>query len=225
MHDSIDGFTPAFVPLDPNLAPGAFQSYLNAVESQNDAVSDAEAVYSPLVESRLTAANAIKEKALRVKDYVNANVAWKKYVKAITAAADNVRGYSLPKKALLPPASVVPPTPKKVGQGARSQQGFADLESLFGKLINQVEKITGYTAPALSGLTIAELKAQDAAFTLLNDDVSEAEADLSEAQRVRKDFYDGENGLKEKMKCIKKAVRSQYGNASPQYAAVSGIKL
>ena len=173
----------------------------------------------------MTAAEALKNKALRVKDYVNANMAWKKYVKPITTAADDVRGYSVPKKVASPPAGVVPPVPKKAGHGARSQQGYADLESLLGKLIEQVEKITGDTALANFGLTIAELTAQDAAFTLLNDDVSEAEADLSEAQRIRKDYYDGGNGLKEKMKCIKKAVRSQYGSASPQYATVSGIKL
>ena len=225
MHDAIDGFTPAFAPLDPNLAPGAFQSYLNGVEAQNDAVSDADAVYSPLTDARTAAALGVKDKALRVKDYVSANVAWRKYLNAISTAADNLRGYRLPKKVPTPPAGAVPPPPKKVGQGARSQQGYADLENLFGKLIKQVEKITGYTAPAGSGLTIAEIKAQDAAFTQLNDDVSEAEATLSEAQRVRKDFYDGENGLKEKMKCIKKAVRSQYGSASPQYAAVNAIKL
>jgi hypothetical protein len=85
--------------------------------------------------------------------------------------------------------------------------------------------VTGYAATVGSGLMITELTAQDAAFTLLNDNVSEAEETLAEAQRIRKDFYDGENGLKEKMKSIKKAVRSQYGSASTQYAAVVGIAL
>lgn len=225
MHDVIDGFTPVFAPLDPNIVAGAFQSYLNGVEQQNDAVSEAEALLSPLVESRVTATEGLKDKALRIKDYVSANAIWKKYVKVITAAADNVRGYSLPKKVATPPPGSPPAAPKKAAQGARSQQGYADLEKLFGKLLAQLKKITGYTATAGSGLTVAELTAQDGAFTTLNDDVSEAEAVLAEAQRVRKDFYDGENGLKEKMKCIKKAVRSQYGIASPQYAAVRGIAL
>ncbi len=225
MHDAIDGFAPVFAPQDPNLAPSAFQSYLNGVEEKNNDVSEAEAVLTPLTDERVTSAEALKDKALRVKDHVSANVVWKKHLKAISAAADDVRGYSLPKKVAPPPAGSPPPVPKKARQGARSQQSFADLEKLFGKLLAQVRKVTGYAAAAGSGLTIAELTAQDDAFTLLNDNVSEAEADLSEAQRIRKDFYDGENGLREKMKSIKKAVRSQYGSASTQYAAVVGIAL
>jgi hypothetical protein len=225
MHDEIAGFTPAFAPQDPNLTPSAFQSYVNAVEAQNDAVSEAESVLSPLTDSRLVAAAALKDKALRVKDFVGANVAWKKYLPAITKAADAVRGYVISKKATPPPAGTTPAPAKKARQGSRSQQGYADLEKLFGKLIAQVAKITGYTAPANSGLTKAELDTQDGTFTNLNDEVSTAESNLSEAQRIRKDYYDGENGLKEKMKCIKKAVRSQYGASSTQYAAVKGIAL
>lgn len=225
MHDAIDGFAPAFNPQDSNLAAGAFQSYLNGVEATNDAVSEAEAVLTPLTDERTAAAEALKDKALRVKDHVGANVAWKKHLKAISAAADNVRGYSLPKKVVPPPAGSPPPVPKKARQGARSQQSFADLEKLFGKLLAQVKKVTGYAATVGSGLMITELTAQDDAFTLLNDNVSEAEETLSEAQRIRKDFYDGENGLREKMKSIKKAVRAQYGSASTQYAAVVGIAL
>ena len=225
LHDAIAGFIPAFAPLDANINAGSFQSYLNGVEDKNDDVSDAEATLSPLVDSRIAAADDLKDKALRIKDYVSANAAWKKYVKVITAAADNVRGYSLPKKVATPPPGSPPAAPKKAAQGARSQQSYADLEKLFGKLIAQVKKITGYTATAGSGLVITELTAQDTAYTLLNDSVSEAEATLGEAQRIRKDYYDGENGLKEKMKAIKKAVRSQYGSASTQYAAVKGILL
>ena len=225
MQDVIAGFVPAFTPQDANLSPNAFQSYINGVETKNDIVSNAESTLSPLTEARFTASTGIKDKALRVKDFIGANIVWKKYLNAVTKAADTVRGYVIPKKTAAPVAGAAPVAAKKARQGARSQQGFADLEKLFGKLIAQVGKITGYTAPANSGLTKAELEAQDAAFTTLNDEVSTAEADLAEAQRIRKDFYDGENGLKEKMKCIKKAVRSQYGINSTQYAAVKGIGL
>ena len=225
MHAVIDAMTPPFNPTDANLAPGAFQSYLNGVESANDDVSTAESVLTPLTDDRFAAADALKDKALRLKDHVGANVAWKKYVKAVTTAADAVRGYRAPKKpaAPVPGAPVAPP--KRARQGARSQQGFADLEKLFGKLIAQIKKVTGYTAAANSELRIVDIEAQDAAFTTLNDDVSTAEANLDEAQRIRKDYYDGENGLREKMKCIKKAVRSQYGAKSTQYAAVNAVKI
>ena len=225
MHAAIDTLVPPFTPEDPNLAPGAFQSYLNGIEAANDDVSEAEAVLTPLTDDRFAAADGLKDKALRLKDHVGANIAWKKHVKAVSAAADAVRGYRAPKKPATPAPGAAPAAPKPARQGARSQQGFADLEKLFGKLIAQMKKVVGFSAPANSGLTIAAITAQDAAFTTLNDDVSTAEANLDEAQRIRKDFYDGENGLSEKMKCIKKAVRAQYGAKSTQYAAVNAVKI
>ena len=225
MHAIIDGFNPLFTPEDPNIAPGAFQSYLNGVEQANDDVSDAEATLTPMTDERFASADALKDKALRLKDHVGANIAWKKHIKAVSAAADAVRGYRAPKKPAAPAPGATPVPPKPARQGARSQQGFADLEKLFGKLISQIKKVTGFSAAANSGLTIAAIEAQDAAFTLLNDNVSTAEANLDEAQRIRKDYYDGENGLSEKMKCIKKAVRAQYGIKSTQYAAVNAVKL
>jgi hypothetical protein len=225
LQSTIAGFTPSFTPQDANLSPSAFQSYINGVEAANDAVDDADAVFSPLVESRIQAAEAVKEKALRVKDYVSSNVAWKKYFKSVASAADAVRGYRIAKKSPAPaPGSPSSPA-TKARQGARSQQGFGDLEKLYGKLVIQIGKIVGYTAPAGSGLLKADLDALDASYAALNNSIAAAEADLTEAQRIRKDYYDGENGLKEKMKCIKMAVRSQYGINSTQYAAVKGIGL
>jgi hypothetical protein len=76
---------------------------------------------SPLVESRIQAAEAVKDKALRVKDYVSSNVAWKKYSKSVASAADAVRGYRIAKKSPAPaPGSPSSPA-KKARQGARSQ--------------------------------------------------------------------------------------------------------
>lgn len=225
MHDIIAEFTPAFAPTDANIAPTAFQSYLNGVEAANDAVSDAEATLKPLTDQRAADAEALRDKALRIKSFVSANVAWKKWLPAIKTAADAMRGYRVNKKpATTPPGGGGEPAPK-AGIGARTQRGYGDMEKLFGKLLIQVQKITGYTAPAASGLTVAELQAQDAAFVTLNDDTSEAEATLGEKQRERSSFYDGEGGLREKMKAIKAAVRAQYGNGSPEHVAVKGIAL
>ena len=225
MQSKIAGFIPAFAPADPNITKDAFQSYLGGVETSNNAVAEVEATLDPMITERIDAAEALKDKALRVKDYVSSNIAWKKFLAAITTAADAVRGYRTPKKSPAPVLGAAPVPKKRANNGSRSQQGFADLEKLFGKLITQVKKVTGYTAIAGSGLSVADLEAQDSVFTQLNDDVSDAEADLEEKQRQRNDFYDGEGGLKEKMKAIKKAVRAQYGSTSDQYAAVSGIGL
>ena len=189
----------------------------------NNAVSTAEAELTPLSGGRVADARELRAMALRVKDHVKANLLWKKHARAIGAAADAVRGYRPTKKAAAPSseAGSVPPKPKRRGSGP--QYSYANLAKLFAKLITRLTKIAGYVAMTGSGLTIAELSAQKAAFSALNDTISTAETDLSEARRIRKEFYDGDAGLRVKMKCTKHAVRSQYGAASPQFAAIRTI--
>ena len=92
-------------------------------------------------------------------------------------------------------------------------------------MIKAVAKITGYTATVGSGLVLTELTAQETAYNALNSAVLDAESTLDEAQTTRTNFFDGEGGLKEKMKSIKKAVSGQYGRGSDQAASVKGIAL
>ncbi len=222
MQAAIAGFTPVFVPTDPNLAAGAFESYLNAVEAANGTVSDAEMTMSLAVSARRTGAEGVQDVALRVRDHVGANVAWKACQANVAMAAKLVRGTHVNRK----PKAEPPEAPaKKARMGAQSQQGFADIAKNFGKLIAAVKKVPGYSAPAGSGLTVVELEARAAAFGVLNQALTDAEAELGEQQRMRGEYYDGENGLRDKMTAIKKAVRSQYGTSSPEYLAVKGIGL
>lgn len=226
MHSFIDGFTPAFAPQDPNIAPSAFESYCNGCEGANNDVSEAESVLTTVTGERSDAAAALQAKAGQVQDYVEANVAWKKYHKSIIDASRAVRGISTPARKAPAPAPGTPPPPVKPARsGAKSQQGYADLSKHFAKLIKAVAKITGYAAAVGSGLQITELTAQETAYNALNSAVLDAEATLDEAQTTRTNFYDGEGGLKEKMKAIKKAVAGQYGRGSDQAAAVKGIAL
>lgn len=226
MHSFIDGFTPAFAPLDPNIAPSAFQSYCNGCEAASNDVSAAEATYTTVTGERSSAADALKARAGQVQDYVEANVAWKKFHQSIIDASRAVRGISTPaRKAPAPPAGSPPPPVKPARSGARSQQGFADIAKHFSKLLKAVAKITGYSATVGSGLVLTELTAQETAYNALNSAVLDAEATLDEAQTTRTNFFDGEGGLKEKMKAIKKAVSGQYGRGSDQAASVNGIAL
>lgn len=226
MHTFIDGFTPAFAPLDPNIAPSAFQSYCGGCEGANTNVSEAESVLTTVTGERSDAAAALQAKAGQVQDYVEANVAWKKFQKSIIDASRAVRGVSTPaRKAPAPPAGSPPPPVKPARSGAKSQQGYYDIAKHFSKLVKAIGKITGYTATVGSGLQITELTAQETAYNGLNSAVLDAESTLDEAQTTRTNFFDGEGGLKEKMKAIKKAVSGQYGRGSDQAAAVKGIAL
>ena len=44
-------------------------------------------------------------------------------------------------------------------------------------------------------------------------------------QKARLEAYDGEAGLRAKMKAIKEAVRSRYGSSSAEFQQVKGIKV
>ena len=162
LQAAIAGFTPIFVPQDSNLAPDAFLSTIGSIEEANDNVSDAEAILNPLVQDRLTATDELKAKALRVKDFVTSVITWKKSHTTVSRAADKVRGYRPPKKPPVTPPGGTTPPPKPPGSGSRSQQGYRDIERLFKKLIEAVEKVTGYTAPALSALLLGRIRKQEA---------------------------------------------------------------
>ena len=222
LHAFIVGFTPLFAPLDPNITAGAFLSYCNGCEAANTVVSDAEADYTNKTGDRAAAAADLKALAARVEDSVTSNVAWKKFHKSVIDASQAVRGTKTPgKKPALAPGT----PPKRARQGAFSQQGYQDIAKHFGKLIKAIEKITSYTILPGSGLAVVDLNVALATFTALNSSVQGAEATLDVAQTNRSAFYDGEGGLKEKMKAIKKATSGQYGRGSAQFASISGIAL
>ncbi len=221
----IAGFVPVFAPADPNIAAGAFLSYCNGCEGANTAVSGAETDYTNKTGDRIAATAAIKALAGRVEDSVTSNVAWKKFHKSIIAASQAVRGTKTPTKKPAPPAGAAAPAPKPARKGAQSQQGFSDIAKHFGKLVAAVEKITTYSAAPGSDLALVDLNASLAAYVALNSSVQTAEVTLDTAQTTRLAFYDGEGGLKEKMKSIKKATGGQYGRASTQYASIKGIAV
>lgn len=220
----IAGFSPVFNPADSDLTAANFANFLAQIDTLNDTISAAEASLTLLIHDRVTATAEAREKARRIRDYVLSVVTWEKYHDTVTKAASKMLGYAAPGKKGEPPATPPGTPPKKTGSGAKTQRAFDDVERHFKKLIEAVKKITGYTAPALSGLTIAELEAQQTAYKNLNADVNTADSALGELQRDRLQLYDGENGLSDKMTAIKKAVGAQYGTKSTEAAAAKAIK-
>ncbi len=221
----IAGFSPVFNPADSDLTAASFANFLADLDAKNNAVDAAEPTLTLLIHDRITATAEAREKARRIRDYVTSVVTWKKYHDTITKAASKMLGYAASSKKAAPPAQPPATPPKKVGIGAKTQRAFDDVERFFKKLNEAVKKITGFTAPALSGLTIAELETQQTAYKDLNSAVNTADSALDDLQRDRQQIYDGENGLSDKMRAIKKAVGAQYGLKSTEAAAAKAIKI
>ena len=220
----IVGFSPVFNPADSNLTAASFANFLTDVNALNDAIDPAEATLTLLIQDRVTATAEVHEKARRIRDYVTSVVTWKKYHDTVIKAAGKVLGYAVPKKVIAPPTPPPATPPKKTGSGAKTQRAFDDVERFFKKLNEAVKKITGFIAPSPSGLSIAELEAQQTAYKDLNSAVNTADGALGDLQRDRKQAYDGENSLIEKVRAIKKAVSAQYGPNSTEAAAAKAIK-
>lgn len=89
-----------------------------------------------------------------------------------------------------------------------------------------MKKIPTYAAPAGSSLAVAELTALRDALHTQNQICNEAEVSLRMAVAERQNaFNNKEQGLSAKMKAIKKAVRSQYGNGSAESLAANAVKI
>ena len=223
IYSFIKNFVPAFAPADPDITATGFKTFLDSIVTANNSLAAVETTLNAEVGSRRNAANAIQVTALSIKDHVTSTQPWKQWHVLVSKAADATRGYVLPKKKVAPVAGT---PPKKASSGARSQQGYGDIDTLFGKLIESVKKITGYISIPGSGLSVVELEAQREAYQTLNDSVSTAEAAWGTAVDVRSRLYiDPNTGLKAKVMAIKKAVRSQYNSTSSQYAQVKNIKV
>lgn len=228
LSNLIADFEPAFAPLDEDIAPAGFAAFVASLGVANATVTEKEFAFLSYAGNRRILADALKETALRVKDHVTSNSAWSAWHTSVSREADKVRGQVIPKKKdPTPPAEGDSETPApRAPKGSRSQQGYYDLFAHFGRLIEALKQVTGYTAADASGLELEDLQAQSEAFSQILKDTSEREAPYIEAVRARSALYnDKKDGLNARIKAIKKAVRSQYSAGSEQYASVKTVKV
>ena len=110
---------------------------------------------------------------------------------------------------------------KKRNQG---EQGHVEMASHIGNIATGLEKMNDYATP-VEDITAAAIRALADEYTALNKSMDGLAIEVSLAQKARIGLYESAEGLREKMKAIKNAVRAQYGTKSDQYLAVKGIGL
>lgn len=222
MQGKIALFTPAFAPANTNLTAGNFQTFCTTVETANDEAAVALDAWRTVVKERQDLVKEMKATATRVIAYLNSSDAFASALKNAKAAADKLRGMK-PRAPKNPPPAPGAPAAKKRNSGDLS---YADIEKHFKVLINAVTGLAGYApVPATNPITLSNLngtlssyKGKNAALIFL-DSTWRNKADARSAK------FDGPGGLREKMKAIKNAAKSQYGQSSDQYGQVKGIKL
>jgi hypothetical protein len=221
MQGKIAAFTAAFTPDDPGLAPAAFESFLDSIETKNGEVAAAESVFSDKTRTRKSLYDLIKERTLRVVDTISGNEAWKQYLPKVRESARMVRNSRPPKAAPEENDAATPKPKRKTGQ-----QSFGDIDIWFEKFIEAVKLVPGYSPAISSNITLPQLELLLGNYRTANKEVATAGATLGNLRRERLGLYDGETGsLRAKMKAIKNATGGQYGRDSAQYAEVKGIGL
>ncbi len=213
--------TPAFVPVDTTLAPISFKAFLVSVLAANDLVATTTAEWNDPVGERQDASTSIQARTTQSLGFVKSNKAWDKKLPSIKLAADKVRDVKAPRPKTPVLTSPAKPVRKKIARGGGS---FGDIALNFGKYVAALTQLTGYV-PVDPTISLAALSAAKTEFDTLNETVSSKEIALTNAQGDRSDLYDAEDGLSVKMLAIKEAVKGQYGQKSPEYLSVKGIKL
>jgi hypothetical protein len=219
MQNIIAKFDPPFDPADTSLQSGNFSFFLDLVEARNTLVATAGPASTAKVSLHSSLMATIKSRTTRVVDYVSSNEAWAQFFPGVKQAADKVRNYHPDANKKETPATPAKPK-RKTGQ-----QSYGDIDQWFEKLIEAVKLVPGYSPKAESNIQNAQLVALLADYRLSNKDAAVTDAALDSGQRARKAIYDGTDGLRSKMKAIKKAVGAQYSRKSPEYAAVASIAL
>ena len=220
---------PAFAPPDTDIAIPAQIALITTLNTCCTNVTNAATDLKDLSDPRAASIKVIKERVTRAVSRVVSNRAWAAKLPAVKAAADKVRGVMPPKSTAPPPPSDPDaPVPKPRDRGGRS---YRDIEGHFGKFMAALAKCAAYETGAPGDISILALGSLQSALKTANDAVPEKEILLQDAQvdRLRifeskKPLPDGSASLRDRWVRIKKAVASQYGRSSGEYALVKGIK-
>ena len=215
-------FTPAFAPADASLAAAAFLTFLDLIDVQNTTVGTLLGQITTGANQRDAMVLDIKDRALRVLSFVKSNAAWKSFLPQIKRLADKIRGYRTARAT--PPASGEAPGSEPAKKRSQGEQSHGEIKENLEQLVAALGSIPGY-APAAADLTIASLTTLAADYAAKNAAMAALYRQAGMEQKDRLENYDGPSGLREKMKAIKQAVRSQYGSNSAEYQQVKGIAL
>ncbi|MEK6261234.1 MAG: hypothetical protein AABP62_21750 [Planctomycetota bacterium] len=220
MQAAIAGFSPAFAPADTSLLPAAFATFLDSLDTLNTTTVTLVDQYLAAADGRKTTVKNLYDRAGRILAYVASNTNWAKQVRSVKTIVDKIRGNE-PRPPKPPTGAETPDQNKQRSSGERS---YAEMEGHLNRLIPALEAIAGYAPPAIE-LTLVHLEGLASSLHTQNLNVANLERQTAAQQAERSETYNGDAGLREKMKAIKAAARAQYGSSSSEYESVKSIAL
>ena len=220
---------PAFAPSDTDITLAAQAALIVTLNTCCTNVTNALTDLKDVAGPRAASIGPLKARVTRAVNRVQSNRAWASKLPNVKMAADKLRGVQ-PPRAVAPAGpsdpDAVPPVKRD-----RGGQSFRDLEGALGKFISTLSKCAAYDTGAPVDITIAALTALQTTLKTANDTVPDKEVVLRDAQIERLKIFesknplpDGSASLRDRWVRIKKAVASQYGRSSTEYALVRTIK-
>lgn len=216
LHIAVSAFVPAYQPADAAYSLAAFTATIARATTANAAVDTSRMPYQDKVADRAALVKTLGPLVTQSLAYVKSNTAWAKRFDAIKALADKVRGVRPPKAQKGDPA-----TYKKTRNSGESS--YVEIAAHLKRYIARLEALTGY-APPDAKISIAQLNAQHTTLTELNQSVPALAQTLADAIADRQESYNGPTGLKACFDGVKVSVKGQYGQTSPQYKSISGMR-
>ncbi len=207
---------PAYAPADVKYEVAALTAAINACATGNSTVDALRMPWQDVVDDRIALVKSLGPLVTQALGYVKSNTAWADRFAAVKRAADKVRGVRRSKK--------------EVGDGedagptrTQGERSFVELAAFFKTFVDRLISLPGY-APADAKISTTELLALHAEFEAMNTARPTLAEALADAITDRKETFLGPMGLKFVFDGIKTSVKGQYGQGSPQFRMVKGIK-
>jgi len=220
LSEIVKAFSVPFTPTDVLIQPVNYDTFLGEVHTLNSDTNEKKSLYTTESKARQVIVKDVKNRCSLTMNYINSVSDYKPYNTTIKNIIKKILNYKPPRTKLPDPEE--PPTEEK--KRNRGEQSFADIANRFDELNKVLGGIVGYD-PTNADLKLLAMTTLQTSFETKNKDMNELHGELSLLIRERKNIYDGENGLRERMKAIKAAVRAQYGSKSEEYDAVKGIRV
>jgi len=218
--DFCEGFSPAFAPVDTTLATGSFATFLNTIGTLNTTIDTQQGGYTTEADARAQLVKDIKTTVTRTLARLKSNPPWEPNWKSAKQTADKLRGQRPTKPKA--PTEGEPPTATTTRNSG--EQAYAEIAALFEKFISIVTAAPGYATAVPTAISPSSLNSQLSSLKGKNTGLSNLAADTITNQKKRLKLYYDPNGFQEKFQSIKDAVKSQYGQTSPEFIAVKGLK-
>lgn len=207
---------PPYAPVETRYALTGLNTAVTTAETANADVETKRIIFTDSTSERAALVKTIGPLVTQALAYVKSNTAWANRYDALKNAADKVRGVRPPTAKPADPD----PDAKKRESGERS---FVEIAGFLKSFIERLEGLSGY-APQDSKIAIPAMSTLRGDLDDYNKSIPGDSRMLADAISDRLTAFTGPTALKFVFDGVKVSVKGQYGQASPQYQAVSGMK-